>query len=213
MIKAYHQAILEQALKNNVSPHALAQMISANLGQDAWYYQFIHPHFHFDNNAFSTGKTYIFLQRETVIEALKKGNTDAAWKAFGRLSHAAQDFYAHSNYVALWLASHGAFDPQPEKIDPLDPVLLDDPNLKSGRFYIPIEFLYFIPSLRLKILPRLPLDSHAWMNMDDPTRPNFEYAYVAAIKRTRIEYDQIATSLDESMLAIFEDRESMPVNI
>jgi hypothetical protein len=210
MIKAYHQAILEQALKNNVSSRVLSQMISANLGQDAWYYQFIHPHFHFDNNAFSTGEAYIVTQRETMFEALRNGNTIKAWKAFGKLSHAAQDFYAHSNYISLWLASYGTSDPQPEEIDPLDPVLLSDPNLRSGRFYIPIEFLYFIPSLRSRILARLPLDSHAWMNMDEPSRPNFDLAYAAAVKRTRIEYDQIIASLDENMLAIFEDRESKP---
>jgi hypothetical protein len=208
MIAAYHRAILERALDKRVSPRALKQMVSANLAQDAWYYQFVHPHFHFDNNAFITGNAYISSQRGAAIEALRKSDPFSAWKAFGRLSHAAQDFYAHSNYVALWLARYGEIGPIPEKIEALDSALLSSPELRSGHFYLPVELLYIFPALRSYLRSKLPQDSHARMNIDDPLRPNFDYAFTAAIKRTRIEYEYIAEMLDANTLAIFKDKKN-----
>jgi hypothetical protein len=206
MIAVYHRLILERAMDKKVSQRALKQIIAANLKQDAWYYQIIHPHFHFDNDAFETGNAFVASQRKTVIKALKNKDPFAAWKAFGRLSHAAQDFYAHSNYVALWLSGYGESDPSPEKIDPLDPALLASSELKSGHFYLPFELLYFIPAIRKQILPWLPRNSHAWMNIDEPSRSNFDYVMTAAIKCTLIEYELIAKSLDTSEMALFEDR-------
>jgi hypothetical protein len=206
MIAAYHRLILVRALDKRVSQRALNQITAANLKQDAWYYQIIHPHFHFDNDAFKTGNAFVASQRKIVIKALKNKDPFTAWKAFGRLSHAIQDFYSHSNYIALWLAGYGEVDPSPEKIDPCDAALLDSPQLKSGHFYIPFELFYFIPAIRKQILSWLPRNSHAWMNMDDPSRPNFDYAMTAAIKCTQIEYELIAKSLNTSEMALFDDR-------
>ena len=45
-----------------------------------------------------------------------------ARQSFGRLTHAAQDFYAHSNYIALWRESHP--EAAPNETDPLIAVLL-----------------------------------------------------------------------------------------
>ena len=130
---------------------------TANLGQDSLRYQFGHDEFHFDNNALAKGRAYIENQRELILPALQQGDAAAARAAFGRLSHTAQDFYAHTNYVGLWLGS----DPETSAssaIDPLEPEILNNPGLHSGRLYYPQEVLYFIPFLRKFSLSILPPD-------------------------------------------------------
>ena len=51
--------------------------------------------------------------------ALERSDPRQAWQAFGRLTHTAQDFYAHSNYVALWRERNPAAPP--DQIDALLP--------------------------------------------------------------------------------------------
>ena len=86
----------------------------------------------------------------------------SAWAAFGRLTHTAQDFYAHSNYVDLWLASHtDGSVPTPPEIEPVDPALIDSPALHSGKIYMPLEPFSLIKPLRPLVMPLLPRDSHA----------------------------------------------------
>ncbi|HEY5901003.1 MAG TPA: hypothetical protein VIU39_00510, partial [Anaerolineales bacterium] len=53
----------------------------------------------------------------------------------------------------------------------------------------------------LSILPR---DSHAHMNLDSAERgPAFEYAYHAAIKRTRYEFEEIRPLLTPALFGLF----------
>jgi hypothetical protein len=197
----YHIKITVTALNADFSAEALEQVIRANLGQDALYYQAGHDHFHFDNNSFAAGHAYIAACRQKAIEALRAGRADQARAEFGRLTHTAQDFYAHSNYIALWQESHpGA---APEQIDPLLESCLSDPRLHSGRLYYPLEILYFVPFLREWVLPRLPADSHAHMNKDEPSRPGFAYAFSAATQRTRVEWQILAQSLTEAERDLF----------
>jgi hypothetical protein len=132
---------------------------------------------------------------------LANGQALPAWQAFGQMLHAAQDFYAHSNYVDL--CCQLAPDAAPEQIDPLLADVLNDVRLHSGRLYYPWEVLSFLPLLRPLILPLLPHDSHAWMNKDDPSRPGFDFAYAAAVKRTSFEFQKIAQHLSHSELTLF----------
>lgn len=197
MKERYHRALTEEALRPHFAPAALEEIVRANLGQDALRYQFGHDHFHYDNNAFRAGDAYLAQQRRLVLETLQQGGpASAARAAFGRLTHSAQDFYAHSSYVTLWRERF----PQaaPEDIEPLLPELLNDPRLISGRIYPPLEYLTFFPALAPLVIPFLPRDSHAWMNRDDPSRPDFDYAYAAALKRTRLEWEAIARALTPS---------------
>jgi hypothetical protein len=123
-----------------------------------------------------------------------------AWAAFGRLTHAAQDFYSHSNYVALWLAQFppGAAPPPPG-IDGLDPRLLRHPALASGFIYLPGELLSFFPALRPLARRLLPPDSHARMNLDTPAAgPLFAYSLVAARQRTQAEFDRTLAAIGEA---------------
>lgn len=186
MKTVYHRSITVQALEPYFDPAALESVVAANLGQDALRYQLGHDHFHYDNNAFVAGDAYLDQLRRAVTDALQRGEGEAARQFLGRLTHTAQDFYAHSNYISLWRELY----PQepPEKIHPQLVNLVKDPRLRSGRLYFPLEVFSFIPVFQPHVLPLLPRDSHAWMNLDDPSRPNFEYAFAAAVKRTRNEY-------------------------
>ncbi len=101
----HHDTGIEQIFQ----PSGARSIISANLGQDHWLRgQIGHPEYHFDQNAFLESWAYIERNRTIVRSALEAGDNILALQALGRLAHAAQDFYAHSNYVALWL---GRFPP------------------------------------------------------------------------------------------------------
>ncbi|MGE5462371.1 MAG: hypothetical protein ACM3PS_03395, partial [Syntrophothermus sp.] len=106
MLQKYHVEILQQALAGKFSPVALAQITKTNINQDRVSAQLGHDEYHFDNNAFEKSNAYIEEQRSLVISSLQEENVKAAWSAFGRLTHTAQDFYAHTNYIDLWLSIH-----------------------------------------------------------------------------------------------------------
>jgi hypothetical protein len=197
MKQRYHIAITSEALQERLTAHALQVIISANVGQDGLDGQLHHPEFHFDDNSLKEGQAYLDGQRELVVQALKTGQIRAARQAFGRLIHTAQDFYAHSNYVILWLRRQPPEPaPTPENIDPLNPVVLSDPGLCSGRIYYPWEALSFIPFLAPLARRLLPRDAHAWMNLDGPERgPHFAYARVAALRRTIYEFQLLSSLL------------------
>ncbi|MFO7680242.1 MAG: hypothetical protein R6X34_09345, partial [Chloroflexota bacterium] len=111
--------------------------------------------------------------------------------AFGRLLHARQDFYAHANWVRLWLEKQdGSIIPSPDDI----PLCLDpstEPALVSGYGSIPLYLLYRIPLLGPFIKRRyLPPDSHEAMNLDSPKQgPLFPYALSAATRHTQLELE------------------------
>lgn len=196
------------ALGRRFSPRAMSVIIQANVNQDRLAGQIGHDEFHFDNNAFDKSYAYIEEQRALVVSSLKVGNAVSAWGAFGRFLHTAQDFYAHSNYITLWL---DLFDgkplPPPPEVDPADPSLLNSPNLRSGKVYFPLDMLYFIKRLRPLVLRLIPRDSHAWMNLDSPAQGfKFDYAMHAAIKRTVIEFEKTTEGFSEEMCRLFLDQ-------
>lgn len=205
MLTEYHIEIMFEALSDSLSPRALGTMTKANINQDRLAGQFGHNEFHFDNNAFAKTYAYIEEQRALTIAALQTQNVVSAWQAFGRMTHTEQDFYAHSNYVTLWLERfNGAVLPPPDDIDPLDPDLIHSPDLRSGKTYNPFELLYFVRRIRPRVLRFLPRDSHAWMNLDAPEQGyKFDYAMRAAIKRTRIEYQKTLAGLSRELIALF----------
>ncbi|MFC2028744.1 hypothetical protein ACFLTX_02335 [Chloroflexota bacterium] len=197
MLIKYHEQITRKALKDHVSVPVLETIIQANKKQDGLRYQLGHSHFHFDNNAFNESYAYIREQRELLFSNLKKKQPNNARENFGRLSHTAQDLYAHSNYVDLWLQKNESNSlPDIDSIDPFDDRILDNPELRSGRLYYPLEILSFIPGLGKLLLPLFPGDSHARMNLDGPGSGfRYSYAFSAAVKRTRIEFVGIINAL------------------
>jgi len=208
MLTQYHIEIMLNSLGNRFSPRAMSVITYANIHQDRLSGQFGHDEFHFDNNAFEKSYTYIEEQRALVVTALQKKDARSAWSAFGRLTHTLQDFYAHSNYITLWLKRFdGQTPPSSSEVDPVDLTLIQHPDLHSGKVYYPFEILYFIRSAREFSLRILPKDSHAWMNLDSPEQGfKFDYAMQAAIKRTVIEYEKMVLDFSDEMCRLFLDK-------
>jgi hypothetical protein len=218
MLTRYHIKIISDALADCFSPRALSAIFKANVNQDRLSGQFGHDEYHFDNNSFEKSYAYIEEQRALTLSSLQKDDAPSAWSAFGRLTHTAHDFYAHSNYITLWLsrldnsprskAEWGGKTPlAPSEVDSFDLTLLNSPDLRSSRLYYPLDLLYFIRPLRPYVLSRIPRDSHAWMNLDSPEQGfKFDYAMQAAIKRTRIEFDKTTLGFSEEMCRLFLDK-------
>ena len=200
MKKQYHREITSKALGLFFHQQALEEIIVANLEQDALRYQVAHDHFHYDSNSFAAGDAYCKEQRHLTLTAVQDGRASEARQAFGRLTHTVQDLYAHSNYVALWREENPGI--LPDGIDPESAFVLQNARLHSGKLYYPLEALSFIPVLNSFMLPLLPKDSHAWMNLDDPGRPGFDFALAAAIKRTRSEYEQLAGHFSKQEVSV-----------
>ena len=208
MNREYHVQIMQQALEKDFSATALAKIIEANLNQDRLSGLVGHDEFHFDSNAFEKSNAYIEAQRALVISSLQSKNAASAWAAFGRLTHSAQDFYAHSNYIDLWRSRQpdGAV-PIPSDVDPIHPDLIDSRALRSGKIYLPLEAFTVVDFLKPLVLPLLPRDSHAWMNLDSPAQgPNFPFAIHAAVKRTRIEFEKTITGLARNQVDLFMNK-------
>ncbi len=209
MNSKYHRQITRLALQPFFSSPALETVIWANLNQDKLIYQVGHPQFHFDESSFSLSTEYIQIQRQIILNTLKSNTgITTAWEAFGRLTHAGQDFYAHSNYVALWLNNLPDPAVTPDAITPLDPEILKSNLLKSGHIYHIRESLRALPWVGSLIRYFIPLDSHTWMNRDKPERgPLFVFAVEAAVKRTRLEAEfisqQILQEVDNEALSRF----------
>jgi hypothetical protein len=205
MLIPIHAEITQKALSGIFTPKILDKVIQANQKQDGLQGQIGHPEFHFDDNKMIAGFAYIQHQRSILLSSLQNENMNSAWQAFGRLLHTVQDFYAHSNYVSLWLSRFtvGSW-PSPEEIDPMEQELMVSAQLTSGKLYYPLEVFSFVPFLKNLVLPRLPGDSHAWMNLDSPAvGAKFEYAFSAALKRTSIEFESIKAILENETLDRF----------
>ena len=206
MLIPIHEEMTREALNSRVSPRALEVIIAANRKQDALSGQIGHNEFHFDNNAVDEGHRYINEQRGFVIASLLSPGVLSSWIAFGRLIHTAQDFYAHTNYIPMWLDQHIDTPPAPSEIDPVQKSLIESPKLHSGKIYLPMDVLYFVPFLRKLSLALLPHNSHGKMNLDSPKQgPRFEYARAAAIKRTQYEFEILEKILTPEMFAKFTD--------
>ncbi|MCS6911024.1 MAG: hypothetical protein NZM11_10755 [Anaerolineales bacterium] len=195
MEAAYHIALLQRALGGRISARALEVITRANLGQDGWRGLLFHPEYHCDEDI-PRALAYIEACR---AEAARATDPVEAWTAFGRLTHAVQDFYAHTNYVRLWAERFDGERPPAETIDSLDPELLQHPRLFAARVYLPLELLYYLPALRPWLKRTLPADSHAAMNLDNPeTGPLFPYAMEAARQRTIFEFERTLALIGET---------------
>ena len=207
MRKTYHLEICERALADQFSSRALDVIIKANIRQDKIRYQFKHPHFHFDSNAFEASFNYIKEQRQIILEISDSfDKLQASWQAFGRLTHVVQDFYAHSNYIQLWLNTFSSQEkPYPQQVVAMDMEILQDPNLHSGNIYF-LYWLAFIPWFYAIAHYLAPKDSHTHMNLDHPNRGmQFSYAIEAAVKRTVYEYNQTTALLGSERSSLFKD--------
>lgn len=209
MLTQYHIEMNREALGEHFSERALQIITTANINQDRLAGQFGHDEYHFDNNAIDKGNRYINEQRGYILATLIGSGVApvVAWNAFGRLLHSAQDFYAHTNYVTLWLDSKNGTPHSAVDIEPLEKDLIQSPQFCSGKIYFPMDWIYFIRPLRSFALKLLPKDSHGWMNLDSPEQGfKFDYAIRAAVKRTQHEFELLQKLLTPEMLAKFVDK-------
>jgi hypothetical protein len=207
MLIPIHEEMTREALKAHFSPRALEVILAANRKQDGLRGQIGHDEFHFDNNI-DKGQSYVKEQRGHVLASLLSPGVLSAWIAFGRLTHTVQDFYSHTNYVTLWLGLREGTPLSPNEIDPVQKDLIESPQLYSGKVYMPLDALYFVPFLRGISLALLPRDSHGWMNLDSPKQGfKFDYARAAAVKRTQYEFEILHKILTPEMFAKFTDKQ------
>ena len=200
----YHISVLTETIGSQISARALQEIIAGNLGQDMGWDQF-KPHVHFDNSLFSDGLAFMEEQHAIITQS---DSANKMWSAFGKLTHAAQDFYSHSNYVDLWLKANGGFEKtKPEDINGLDEKLLNDSRLVSGNFFLWRDIIYYIPLIKNFAKKHLLFpDSHEAMNLDVPEcGAQFPYSIVAAKQRTRAEYDRVMKTLSPQRAAMFRD--------
>ncbi len=193
----YHIEITRTALAGQFDEAALQTIIRANLRQDRLATLLGHPEIHFDASAFAAGERYIEQQRREAARQMASGDLPAALAAFGRLLHGRQDFYAHSNWAALWVAAHGGLERcTPEQIDPcLYPLAVK--GLVSGK-----GSMWHFLACRVPLYGRwhrqhlLPADDHEAMNLDRPSRgPLFPFAVSAAVKHSRLELEMLMSLL------------------
>ena len=208
MEAVYHRQVLERGIGRRVSQRALKAITAAHLDQDSLR-GLLQPELHFDNSLFKKSLGYF----ETMRAAAAAAESPAtAWDAFGRLCHTVQDFYSHSNYVALWLEPFAARAwPAPDKIDGLNAAVLQHPRLFTGHIYLPLEALCLFPFLRPVVRPLLPRDAHAWVNLDGPeTGPLFPFSIEAAVQRTGAEFERTLAAIgeagDQDRMAAFLDK-------
>lgn len=180
----YHIEITTNALQELFSKTALELIIKSNISQDRLRYQIWHDYIHFDGNAFKEGFDYIDEQNRLILENVQGEQYPSAWEALGRMTHSWQDYYSHSNYIKLWLDRYGQV--KPEEINHQDNVIMNHPDLRSGKNYGLLELMATTKGLSKIFFPLIPPDSHAKMNLDGPDiSPLFEYAYWAALKQTQ----------------------------
>jgi hypothetical protein len=211
MKSIYHKEITGKALRPHFSGKALKEIVRANILQDRIQYQLGHDHIHFDNSAFSASFKYLAQQKVHLKSSILGGDYTEARKALGRMTHSWQDFYSHSNYVKLWLEQYGWH--APGMITANDPDIINHPWLKSGKIYGILEFAAMLPGFSWFLAGLMPEDSHARMNLDRPKAGRlFPYAYQAALKRTRLVFQEIqnwfqSVELDADVRTRFFDKE------
>lgn len=208
MLKKYHNEICRSTLENKFSARALRIVIKSNLAQDSLSGQVGHPEFHFDNNEFKAGYAYLESQRQIIWDTIKtQGDPKHAWKAFGRLIHTTQDFYAHTNYIQLWAGTYTPDQLPPiSRVEPLKSDILNHPDLRSGQVYL-WDWLAFVPGFYQLAHRILPVDSHTHMNLDSPNQgPLFYYAFEAARKRTLYELGMINKGMSSPERIQFKGR-------
>lgn len=195
----YHVQITRAAVGERFTETDFRRIVRANLGQDRLANLVFHPELHFDGGALREAQAYISQQRRLAARSLLTNHDRAgALAAFGRLTHTRQDFYAHSNWTALWVAQHGGLDRViPEQIE-VCPDPLAVPGLISGNASV-FHFL----ACRIPLYGRwhmrhlTPPDDHEAMNLDYPGRgPLFAFAVAAATKHTAVELESLLHMLE-----------------
>lgn len=130
MYARYHVHVTKGALWLYFAENALKQIVDANVSQDSAASLFgSDAHRHFCDRVLANSFAYIESEHATIVEcAQTPGHESEQRAAFGRLLHTVQDFYAHSNYVDLWLALRSPRETQATPVPTPVPALANGPE-------------------------------------------------------------------------------------
>jgi hypothetical protein len=198
MYPYYHLKITSEAVSSLFARSAFRQVLYGNIGQDGLAGQIGHPEYHFDDSQFERTYAYLNGLKETITRCITQHkDISTARERYGQFTHALQDFYAHSNYITLYTMKYQIrLEDWDGTINCLVEDIIHSPDLISGHFYSPWEWVTFIPGIGDRFLPLFPRTSHAHMNIDSPGSSDwFPLAYRAAVERTRIESKHLFSSL------------------
>lgn len=202
----FHTLITIDALAENFSKNALKEIIRVNVKQDSIIGQLFHNEYHYDNNKLSLAHQYIQDQKYICIKAIRKSSIKSARRAFGRLIHTAQDFYAHSNYAMLLSMATPSMDSHVPLLDCGNPEILNNKDLRSHKVYFPIDHLSIIPFFAEHLKQYAPDDSHLRMNLDTPLSGKlFVVVYGLAAKRTSDELHSLISAIGSNHKSNFNE--------
>ena len=205
----YHSEICQKAIGTHFSEKTLEIIIAANHKQDGLFTGLVgHPEYHFDDNKFDDSCAFVNEQHLIVRKSISLSDLESAWIAFGRLLHAVQDYYSHSNYIKLWMDTYSPGKlPILKDFSGVDETILNSDELYTARVYYPLEALTYFEFMRPILRPVLPADSHANMNLDSPIMGElFPYAMEGARHRSEFEYKKIIEKFDSDKIRKFHGK-------
>jgi hypothetical protein len=181
----YHRNMVRKTLKKcGFGQKCIDCAVEGNEDQDGLGGQ-DNTEYHFDGCDFQGGAEYISSQWAEIQRLIAQGCQDNLcdiMKAWGRLSHAVQDFYAHSNWVEL-----GNTEPWD-----LDPTTLPD-GIVSGIWFIS-DYVCRIEGKDCPTHGAL-LHDRDDISKDEPGRPNFGKALRLAYRATTALAERLKTLL------------------
>jgi hypothetical protein len=208
MLGRYHEEITRRILGKFFTPKTLKEIVRANIAQDTLPSLFgAGAHRHVCDCTVAHSLDYIAEEHAQIAElAQMPGREQEQRAALGRLLHTAQDFYAHTNYVALWLAEKGEavlanleidLEINLEGNDGLESHLWSHEHLQIAQWTAWREPLYYVPVIgNLMRWIWLPEASHEAIHLDSPDRgPRFQVAMAIAQQRTHKEYAQAVATI------------------
>lgn len=202
----FHTLITIDALAADFSENALMEIIRANVKQDSLIGQIFHNEYHYDDNKISLSHQYIQDQKNICMQAINRSSLKSARRAFGRLIHTAQDFYAHSNYAMLLSKATSKIESLEPLVDCVNQDVLNSKDLRSHKVYFPIDHLSIIPFFAEQLKKYAPDDSHLRMNLDTPLSGKlFVLVYRLAVKRTREELHSLVSAIDSAERTNFDE--------
>ena len=201
MLSKYHIEITENSLGSFFTSMSLREIARANVGQDSLLSLFgVEARRHVCDCTVDESFAYVEEEHATIAALAEKPGEEARQRAaLGRLLHTVQDFYAHTNYVALWVAERGETASLESGGGELDPQLLAHPQLQIAQWLTWRDPFYYVPVVG-DVMRRvwLPMDSHEAINLDSPkSGAYFYWAMAIARQRTLREYARAVAAIRE----------------
>lgn len=218
VVKNVHRAITKEALKSVMSESCLDIVLTSNSGQDDGDSEHV-TKYHFDENTICEGSEQLDIWIKKIKE--NKQNKNLQMKLLGKMLHAIQDFYSHSNYLEKTIERKKL---NSENV--LPPVELNKKNcqnLRDRKYFTAnnhnADWLSYLKGPRLIPIKHLEdARSHLYWNKDfDPEfdkdiaikfsrsslkkvngKTYFKIIYKTQVEHSRSTYNELKFSIDSS---------------